>query len=198
VIFAASPAPAAAPPSPWIDQPTATLIGAGIAAAVALTVFIWTQIRAARSEREDRKAEFQLKRTELKADAFVRVLRIVHLEGQAIQDQSFNWTETAQDPAESLSRPRVVQHLPRSDLAEGRALVSAYGSPTARVAYDNWVTAVDAWRDFNDGLIWENDHGHAENDQLDRKEVEPQRSNELEARRILTDSINKSLMDSAT
>lgn len=180
---------------PWIDQPTATLIAAGIAATVALTVFIWTQVRAARSEREDRKAEFQLKRTGLKADAFGRVLRIVHLEGQAVQDESFNWTETAEDPAEPLSRPRVVQHLPRSDLAEGRALVSAYGSPTARVAYDNWVTAVDAWREFSDGLIWENDHGHANNDQLDRKEVEPQRGDEQEARRILTDSVNASLMD---
>jgi hypothetical protein len=180
-----------------LDQPTATLYAAGIAAGVALLVFLFTQVFTAVMAWLDRRAQFRLKRTELKADAFVRVLRTVHLEGQAVQDESFNWTETAEDPAEPLSRPRVVRHLSRSDLAEGRALVSAYGSPTARVAYDNWVTAVDAWREFSDGLIWENDHGHAKNDQLDRKDVEPQRGDEQEARRILTDSVNASLMDAA-
>ena len=194
MILAASPSPGNAPAS-VLDQPTATLIAAGIAGFIALTVFVVTQILSARSARVDRAASFELKRVELRTPAFAEVLRKVHAEGTAIHTQAFNWTEVWDDPSVPAPRPRAAIRVPRGELAEVRGLVAAYGTSEHEELFDDWLRTLDDWAGLEDGISWSAREEEHSDEPLPKGDVMPLADAELKARRTLTDALNASLRD---
>ncbi len=124
-----------------------------------------------------------------RAEAYVGVLRIVEIRGLATQDAMWNYTET-EDPAWDIQVPRrMVEVPPRTDRAEARALLAAYGSKEVRAAFESWLAAVEAWESKT--VEWQFAAKYAEPPTLSPVDGEPERTNERDARSALGDRISR-------
>ncbi|MDU0367625.1 hypothetical protein RWH45_10385 [Microbacterium sp. KSW4-17] len=124
-----------------------------------------------------------------RAEAYIEVLRIVETRGLVVQDQIWNYTDT-QDPRWDIHVPRRKIIVPsRNDRAEARALLAAYGTREVRDLFEAWLKVVDAW----DAKVveWDFAAQYAERPELAPVDGEPERSNELRARRALGDVISR-------
>jgi hypothetical protein len=89
------------------------------------------------------------------AKALVRVLHIVELNGQGIQERIFNLTEarrehgSGRDPVTGelddpyAPHPRAARALVSEELAEAAALLAAYGSPDVDRVHIAWLGSLD-------------------------------------------------------
>lgn len=119
----------------------------------------------------------------------MEVLRIVEVRGLATQDAIWNYTET-EDPAGDIHVPRrEVQVPPRTDRAEARALLAAYGTSEVRVAFEAWLGVVEAWEAKT--VEWRFAAKYAEPPTSSPTDGEPERTKEREARSALGDRISR-------
>lgn len=124
-----------------------------------------------------------------RADAYVEVLRIVETRGLAVQDQMWNFTET-EDPAYNVqTRRRKVDAPPRSDRANARALLAAYGTHSSRAAFERWIQAVDSWE--NKMVDFQFQADYLEPPELHPDDAEPERTDERTARDALGEVISR-------
>ncbi len=124
-----------------------------------------------------------------RAEAYVEVLRIVETRGLVVQDQIWNYADT-QDPRWDIQVPRRKIITPsRTDRAEARALLAAYGTREVREVFETWLQIVDAW----DAKVveWQFAAQYAERPELTPTDGEPERTNEHKARTALGDVISR-------
>jgi hypothetical protein len=143
------------------------------------------------------RASLDSKKTETReqiqrrAEAYVELLRVVERRGLAIQDDMYNLTETEDDDFPVSMPRRTIDEPPRSDRAEALALVTAHGTAAIRDALDAWIHAIDAWQHKRDGFSY--DYQLNGPYTLESSDAEPERTNEIAARRALGESINAAL-----
>lgn len=124
-----------------------------------------------------------------RAEAYVEVLRIVEVRGLATQDAMWNHTET-EDPAWDIQVPRrQIQAPPRTDRAEARALLAAYGTKELRTAFEKWLAVVEAWEAKT--VEWQFAARYAEPPSLSPVDGEPERTAEREARSAFGDHVSR-------
>lgn len=172
-----------------IDPGWAAVIAAGVSLLLGLASIMRTATDAKRTlEREQQQR---------RAEAYVQVLRIVETRGLAIQDQIYNYTETGDDPYDSHApaMPKRKLSMPnRTDRAEARALLAAYGTAETRSAFEAWLEHIDSWERKLDGWFFENDvSGPPE---LGPEDGEPERAGEREARAALGDAVSREVVPS--
>lgn len=126
--------------------------GAVVAAGVALVVGVGGAVLSRRTALDAQRAAERSK-------ALVRVLHIVELNGQGIQEKVFNLTEarheseTGRDPVTGelydpyAPRPRSARAVSSEELAEAAALLAAYGSPEVDRVHAAWVGSLDGIED---------------------------------------------------
>lgn len=126
----------------------ASIVGPSIASGVALVVGVGAALL-------NRRTALDAQRVADRSKALVRVVHIAHLNGQGEQDRIFNLTEarrehglgrdpvtgTTPDPYAPL--PREAHKLSRDELAEGAALVAAYGSREIDRAWRGWERSLE-------------------------------------------------------
>lgn len=133
--------------------------------------------------------------TRRRAEAYVEVLRIVETRGLVVQDQIWNFTDT-EDPAWDIQVPRRKISIPsRTDRAEARALLAAYGTPLTRDSFEAWLKVVDAWE--SKMVDWQFAAQYAERPELSPVDGEPERTAEQKARSALGVLIGKEVSASS-
>ncbi len=167
-----------------IDPGWAAVIAAGVSLCLGLAS-IW---RAATDTRRAQERERQRHR----AEAYVQVLRIVEIRGLAVQDEMYNYTETgdnAYDPF-APTLPNRKLHMPdRTDRAEARALLVAWGTPETRLAFEAWLGHIEAWEKKLSDWHYENEVNGPPD--LSEGDAEPERAKELAARTALGDAVSR-------
>lgn len=126
--------------------------GAVIAAGVALVVGAGGAVL-------NRRTALDAQRAAERSKALVRVLHIVELNGQGIQEKVFNLTEArrenegGRDPVTGelddpyAPHPRSARSVVSEELAEAAALLAAYGSPDVDRVHAAWVGSLDLIED---------------------------------------------------
>jgi hypothetical protein len=168
-----------------VDSGTAAIIGS----MVALILGLISVLNSNRIQRTSAARE----RAARRAEGFVELLRLVERRGLAVQDRIYNLTETTEDDDPFTIAPRDIDEPPRTDRAEMRALIAAYGSLATRAAFRNWLLAVDAWESKEQawGIDWELSGPRT----FSRESAEPERSAELLARDALGAAVSEMLVD---
>jgi hypothetical protein len=136
--------------------------------------------RAAKREHKQRQGQ-----------SYVDLLRIVERRGLAVQDDMYNQTETGDERSMVQMPRRSIDWPPRSDRAEAVALATAYGVPAVKRALNQWIDAVDAWEQKSDSFAYTSELNGPQ--YYKRHDAEPERANELSARKALSDSIIQAL-----
>ena len=169
------------------------IIDPGSAAVLASLVSLALGVASIWRSSLDSNKTAEREKTQRRAEAFVALLRVVERRGLAVQDDMYNLTETEDDDSPVTMPRRKVEDLPRSDRAEALALVVAYGTPAIRGALDTWLDSVTAWERKRDDFAYtEQLNGPST---LARADAEPERSNEILARKALGDSISAALKE---
>jgi hypothetical protein len=132
-----------------IEPGLGAIVGSSIASAGALVVGVW-------GARWNRRTTLDAQRSADRAKALVRVLHIVELNGQGIQEKVFNLTEarrenpSGRDPVTGelddpyAPHPRSARSVVSEELAEAAALLAAYGSPEIDRAHTAWLDSLDS------------------------------------------------------
>lgn len=167
------------------------MIDPGLAAVIAALVSLALGAASIFRSSADSRGAARREQTQRRADAYVDVLRIVETRGIAVQDQMYNYTETEDVDYEIQMPRRQIDKIPRSDRAEARALLAAYGTPQIRLRFEEWLAIVDAWSQKTDS--WQYEAQLNGPPDLVPKDAEPERTNELASRRMLGDAISASL-----
>ncbi|WP_448812091.1 hypothetical protein [Agromyces bauzanensis] len=162
-------------------------LAAVFASLVSLALGLASIVRASLDSKKTAKRE-QIQR---RAEAYVDLLRVVERRGLALQDDMYNLTETEDDDFPATMPRRAVDAPPRSDRAEALALVAAYGTPAIGRALDAWIKVVDDWERKRDGFDFEYQLNGPRT--LGPKDAEPERVNEITARRALGESVSAAL-----
>lgn len=162
-------------------------LAAVLASAVSLALGLASIWRASLDSKRTAKRE-QIQR---RAEAYVDLLRVVERRGLAVQDDMYNMTETEDEDFPVTLPRREVDSPPRSDRAEALALVVAYGTPAIQDALEAWIKIVDDWERKKDGFIF--DYQLNGPSALAAKDAEPERANEVAARRTLGESVSTAL-----
>jgi hypothetical protein len=158
-----------------------------LASLVSLALGLASIFRTSRDEREIAKRE-QVQR---RAEAYLDLLRLVERRGLATQDDMYNLTETEDEDSFVKMPQRVVDAPPRSDRAEALALVVAYGTSEIRSALDRWLDVLDQWDSKRAGFVYEEDLNGPR--VLTPEDAEPERGQEITARRLLGESVGIAL-----
>lgn len=131
-----------------IEPGLGAIVGASIASMGALLVGVL-------GARWNRHTTMDAQRSADRAKALVRVLHIVELNGQGIQERVFNLTvarrenEDGRDPVTGeiddpyAPHPRSARALVSEELAEAAALLAAYGSPDVDRVHMAWLGSLD-------------------------------------------------------
>lgn len=131
-----------------IDPGTGAVIGASVASTVALVVGVGGAL-------VNRRTALDSQRAGERAKALVRVLHIVEMNGQGIQEKIFNLTEARQENESGRNpltnelddpyapRRRAARELSSEELAEAAALLAAYGSPDVDRVHVGWLASLD-------------------------------------------------------
>jgi hypothetical protein len=133
-----------------IEPGLGAVVGSSIASVGALVVGVW-------GARSNRRTALDAQRSADRAKALVRVLHIAEANGRGEQDRIFNLTvarashQSGFDPVTSEpdnpyapARRKNIHELSREELAEGSALVAAYGSPVIDHTWDEWQHSLDS------------------------------------------------------
>ncbi|MGG7453030.1 hypothetical protein ACQ3HE_19200 [Plantibacter auratus] len=135
-----------------IDPGTGAIVGASVASLTALVVGL-------SGARMNRRTALDAQRGGERAKALVRVLHIVEMNGQGVQDRIFNLTQARQkndlgrDPVTHepddpyAPHQRAARALSAKELAEAAALLAAYGSGDIDPVHKRWITALDRIED---------------------------------------------------
>ena len=170
-----------------IDPGWAAVIAAGVSLLLGLASIL-------RSSSDSKQTQIR-ERRQRQAEAYVEVLRIVETRGLAVQDEMYNLTETGGDAYDSRapSMPARPLSMPsRTDRAEARALLAAFGTSTTRGAFETWIAQIDAWELKLDGWAYQQDV----NGPQDRapEDAEPERASERAARSALGDAVSREVV----
>ncbi|WP_158297082.1 hypothetical protein [Zhihengliuella sp. ISTPL4] len=171
------------------------MIDPGLAAVIAACVSLLLGLASIwRSAFDSRRAD-RRERQQRRAEAYVKVLRIVETRGLAVQDEMYNYTETG-DTAYDVYAPtlpkRDISMPDRNDRAEARALLAAFGTVATRQAFEKWLAVVVEWEDKLAGWHYDNDvNGPPE---LQPDDAEPYRANELAARSALGEAVSSEVV----
>jgi hypothetical protein len=167
-----------------IDPGWAAVIAAFVSLLLGLAGLLRSASDSSRAEARERR--------ERRAEAYVAVLRIVELRGLSVQDEMYNYTETGNDPHEP-SLPRRDFSMPaRTDRAEARALLAAYGTRETRAAFETWLGHVESWESKLALWFFENEvNGPPE---LASSDAEPERTAERAARSALGDAVSREVV----
>jgi hypothetical protein len=168
-----------------IDPGVAAVIASIVSLALGLTGIL-------RSVSDSNRAQAR-ERSQRRAEAYVGVLRIVEIRGLAVQDEMYNYTETGSDPyAPSMPR-REFSKPARTDRAEARALLAAYGTPETRAAFENWLIHVESWEAKLASWFFENEISGPPD--LSSADAEPERTGEVATRAALGDAVSREVKD---
>lgn len=168
-----------------VDPGTAAIVGSLVALALGLAGVV--------NSRRIQRSTDSRERAARRAEGLVDVLRLVERRGMAVQDRIYNLTETTDDDDPFTIPPRDIEEPLRSDRAEMRALMAAYGSHETRAAFQTWLNAVDRWESKHQvwGIEWELNGPIA----FSKKSAEPERSDELRTRDAFGAAISEMLVD---
>lgn len=179
-----------------IEPGLGAIVGSSIASVGALVVGVW-------GARSNRRTTMEAQRSADRAKALVRVLHIAEANGGGEQDRIFNLSvarsshQSGFDPVTSEpddpyapARRKKVHELSREELAEGSALVAAYGSPEIDRTWNDWQQSLDTIAEAfvnAEAKYWE-----------DQLQVEPSdfataAGTELEARSALASEVRRVL-----
>jgi len=127
-----------------IDASAVALVAAGVALVVGIGGALL-----------NRRTALDAQRAAERAKGLVRVLHIVELNGQGVQERIFNLTEARQEneggrdpvtgePDEPYApHPRAGRQVTSEEISEARALLAAYGSRDIDTAFWAWNGALD-------------------------------------------------------
>lgn len=131
-----------------IDPGTGAIVGASVASTVALVVGVGGAL-------VNRRTALDSQRAGERSKALVRVLHIVEMNGQGVQEKIFDLTEArhenegGRDPVTNewddpyAPHRRAARDLSSEELAEAAALLAAYGSPDVDRVHLGWLAALD-------------------------------------------------------
>ena len=172
-----------------VDPGTAALVAAATALFVGLLGVFASLVQSSRTARATIAAELNGRQV----DALASVLRIVEVQGRAVQDQIFNLTEAEsgdKDYYEPGPARRPIIKPKGTAYAEAAALVAAYGDVRVQEAFLAWSTAIEAWDNRYQQLAWDWSPGD-----LTRPEhVAVEREAERHARSELGRVVNETLL----
>ena len=174
-----------------IDPGWAAVIAAGVSLLLGLASIMRTSTESKRTQEREQQRR--------RAEAYVQVLRIVETRGLAVQDQIYNLTETGDDPYDSHAptMPKRKLTMPdRTDRAEARALLAAYGTVETRAAFETWLGHIDSWEKKLDG--WSFEYDVSAPPELGPEDGEPERAGERAARASLGDAVSREVVPSST
>lgn len=119
-----------------------------VVAAVALTVGFGAPLL-------NRQTSLQSQHAANRASALIRVIHLVEVNGQGIQNRIFNLLSARQDEPDIRTgsfnpygpKARAVHKLNLEELAEASALLAAYGSNELDRAYSAWTASLEKIED---------------------------------------------------
>ena len=168
-----------------IDPGWAAVLASLVSLLLGLTGILRSASDSSRTQAQERRQR--------RAEAYVGVLRLVEVRGLAVQDEMYNYTETGNDPRAPAMPQRAFSMPARTDRAEARALLAAYGTPETREAFEKWLAYVESWEAKLAVWFFENEiNGPPE---LSSGDAEPERAGELSARSILGSAVSREVVD---
>jgi hypothetical protein len=169
------------------------MIDPGIAAIFGSFVALILGVASILNSNQGQRAASAGQRAARRAAGFVDLLRLVERRGLAVQDRIYNLTETTNDDDPFTVPPRHIDEPPRSDRAEMRALMAAYGTTATRAALQDWLDAVDRWsaKELSWAIAWELNGPLT----FIKEAAEPERGDELRTRDALGAAVSEVLTD---